>query len=143
MSNFFTSKLGKYGGISRLFFTKSSPTKEIWFYEMKIPEGVTAYNKTNPIKIEDFKNLENWWKKSNKNFSKRELNKQTWKVNLEEIKSNNYNLDFKNPHISEEEIIDPKELLKQYSKIQNDIDSIRGKISKLLSDTLKNSNSNN
>ncbi len=36
-----------------LFFTKGQPTKEIWYYEHRLPEGVKAYNKTNPIKVEE------------------------------------------------------------------------------------------
>ena len=37
-----------------MFFTKGSPTQETWFYRLDMPEGVKAFNKTNPMKIENF-----------------------------------------------------------------------------------------
>jgi type I restriction enzyme M protein len=45
-----------YTGIKTnlLFFEKGDPTKEIWYYEMKYPEGVKNYNKTRPIQISEF-----------------------------------------------------------------------------------------
>ncbi len=45
-----------YTGIATniLFFDKTGPTKEIWYYQMKIREGIKAYNKTNPLVFEDF-----------------------------------------------------------------------------------------
>lgn len=37
------------------------------------------------------------------NKTKREANEQAWKVSIDEISKNGYNLDIKNPHIPEEE----------------------------------------
>ncbi|QEO59617.1 N-6 DNA methylase [Francisella marina] len=81
-----------------LFFTKGTPTKEIWYYEHKLPEGQKAYSKTKPIKIEEFEPLKAWW-------NNRQESEQAWKVNIETIKNNGYNLDIKNPHKQEEEHI--------------------------------------
>lgn len=74
-----------------LFFEKGKPTKYIWYWEHKLPEGVKAYNKTKPIKKIEFDSLKKWWKK-------RKENEQSWKVPIDTIKANNYNLDIKNPH---------------------------------------------
>jgi type I restriction enzyme M protein len=74
-----------------LFFTKGTPTKEIWYYEHKLPEGQKAYSKTKPIKLEEFEPLKLWW-------NNRVENEQAWKVDIESIKTNGYNLDIKNPH---------------------------------------------
>lgn len=74
-----------------LFFEKGSPTKEIWYYEHKLPEGAKAYNKTNPIRINEFDSLKKWWKK-------RKENEQAWKVQIKDIIDSGYNLDIKNPH---------------------------------------------
>jgi len=79
-----------------LFFTKGEPTKEIWYYEHKLPEGQKAYSKTKPIKISEFDTLKEWW-------NNREENEQAWKVDIDTIKDNGYNLDIKNPHKEEEE----------------------------------------
>jgi type I restriction enzyme M protein len=79
-----------------LFFTKGEPTKEIWYYEQPLPEGYKKYTKTKPVRIDDFAGLSEWW--DNRNES--EL---AWKVSIDTIKANNYNLDAKNPHKAEEE----------------------------------------
>jgi len=81
-----------------LFFTKGTPTKEIWYYEHKLPEGQKSYSKTKPIKINEFDTLKEWW-------ANREENEQAWKVNINTIKDNGFNLDIKNPHKAEEEEI--------------------------------------
>ena len=93
-----------------LFFTKGTPTKEIWYYEHKLPEGQKAYNKTKPIQINEFNTLKSWWED-------REENEVSWKVDIETIKNNGYNLDIKNPHkIEEEEIHSSVELLEMLHK---------------------------
>lgn len=79
-----------------LFFDKGKPTKEIWYWEHKLPEGVKAYSKTKPIQKSEFDSLKKWWKK-------RKENEQSWKVPIDTIISNGYNLDIKNPHTPEEE----------------------------------------
>ena len=43
-----------------LFFTKGTPTKEIWYYEHQLPEGQKSYSKTKPIKISEFDPLKEW-----------------------------------------------------------------------------------
>lgn len=79
-----------------LFFTKGTPTKEIWYYEHQLPEGQKAYSKTKPIQISEFDKLKTW-------CHNREENEQAWKVDIETIKANGYNLDIKNPHKVEAE----------------------------------------
>ena len=44
-----------------IFLEKGSPTKEIWYYEHQLPEGLKNYSKTKPIKFEDFSKLQEWW----------------------------------------------------------------------------------
>ena len=79
-----------------LFFDKGKPTKEIWYWGHKLPEGVKAYNKTRPIQKGEFDALKKWWKK-------RKTSEHAWKVSIEKIAEGGYNLDIKNPHIAEEE----------------------------------------
>lgn len=83
-----------------LFFEKGKPTKEIWYWEHKLPEGVKAYSKTKPIKKNEFTSLAKWWKK-------RKENDQAWKVSIDTIIANGYSLDIKNPCA--------KELEREYS----------------------------
>lgn len=120
-----------YTGIKTnlLFFTKGKPTKEIWYYEHPYPDGYKSYSKTRPIEIQEFEPEKAWW-------NKREKNKFAWKVSIDDIKANNYNLDIKNPH---EEVIDrgdPEELLENYKVLLSEISKIRSALKNELMDTL-------
>lgn len=79
-----------------LFFTKGEKTKEIWYYEHKLPEGYKAYSKTKPIQNFEFNVLRKWW-------NNREENEHAWKVDFKTIRDSGYNLDIKNPHQPEKE----------------------------------------
>lgn len=73
-----------------LFFDRSGPTKQIWYYEQPLPEGRKNYTKTQPMQFEEFKDCMTWW-------SKRKENDQAWKVPVKELLEANCNLDRKNP----------------------------------------------
>jgi len=87
-----------YTGITTnlLFFDKTGPTNEVWYYEHQLPEGYRNYTKTKPIRLEEFKAERQWW-------NSRVENKFAWKISVDEIKANNYNLDYKNPNRTFEE----------------------------------------
>ena len=73
-----------------LFFTKGTPTKEVWYYEHKLPEGQKAYNKTRPIQAKEFDPIKTWW-------TDRKESDIAWKVPIQVIIDRNYDLDIKNP----------------------------------------------
>ena len=79
-----------------LFFTKGEPTREIWYWEHKLPEGQKSYSKTKPIQRAEFESLKKWW-------NSRMETSQAWKVGIETLKENGFNLDIKNPFVKEEE----------------------------------------
>lgn len=79
-----------------LFFEKGTPTKEIWYYEHRLPEGQKSYSKTKPIRFDEFKPIMKWWKK-------RKENEVSWKVKIADIKNNGWDLDIKNPNKPDEE----------------------------------------
>jgi type I restriction enzyme M protein len=120
-----------------LFFTKGAPTQDIWFYEHTLPAGIKAYNKTKPLKVEEFEPLAAWWGNEADGFKHRAENEQAWKVSVADIKARNYNLDCKNPHIGEQEIHDPELLLAQYSTMQNNITTLRGELKDILGEALQ------
>jgi len=72
-----------------LFFEKGSSTKEIWYYEHKLPEGQKSYSKTKPIRFEEFQPLISWW-------LDRKENELAWVVKVEDLIG--FNLDIKNPN---------------------------------------------
>jgi type I restriction enzyme M protein len=94
-----------------LFFDRSGPTKEIWYYEQPLPEGRKTYTKTHPMRFEEFEGCLAWWKK-------REENERAWKVTVEDVLKRDaegnlvsVNLDIKNPSSKEDfEHMPPDEL---------------------------------
>ena len=48
-------------GTNLLFFEKGEPTKEIWFYEHRVPDAQKAYSMTKPIRVEHLKPCVDWW----------------------------------------------------------------------------------
>ena len=81
-----------------LFFEKGTPTKEIWFYEHRLPEGQKSYSKTKGIQFSEFAPMIEWW-------TKREENEVAWKVKVGDLKRG-FDLDVKNPNsaVSEREM---------------------------------------
>ncbi|MBU3626471.1 SAM-dependent DNA methyltransferase [Polynucleobacter sp. JS-Safj-400b-B2] len=119
-----------------LFFTKGSPTKDIWFYEHPYPDGVKSYNKTKPMKLEEFNIEKTWWGSEEDGFKSRGVGNFAWKISIEEIKFRNYNLDIKNPFVSELKSHDPDELLAEYGALQKDIKILRNELKVVLGDAL-------
>ena len=85
-----------YTGIrtNLLFFDRTKPTEEIWFFEHPYPEGVKSYNKTKPIRIEEFDLEKEWW---NQRESEK-FRRYCWKVSIDDVRKRNYNLDVSNPN---------------------------------------------
>ncbi len=78
-----------------LFFTKGTATREVWYYEHRLPEGQKSYSKTKSIRTEEFQPIKDWWEN-------RVESEVAWKVNIETLKARNYDLDIKNPHKTED-----------------------------------------
>ena len=119
-----------------LFFNKGTPTKKIWFYEHPYPDGVKNYNKTKPMKFEEFKTENDWWGNEQDGFASRTETPQAWQVSIDDIIARNFNLDIKNPHVGEQINHDPQELLGQYASQQQDIQKLRDQLKGILTDAL-------
>ncbi|GAB4180309.1 MAG: type I restriction-modification system subunit M [Coleofasciculaceae cyanobacterium] len=101
-----------------LFFTKGEPTQEIWFYEHPYPPGYKSYSKTKPIRIEEFEPEKAWW-------DNRVENEFSWKVPVEVIKANGYNLDIKNPYREKEKHRDLETMLAEYQELMAGVSETR------------------
>jgi type I restriction enzyme M protein len=77
-----------------LFFQKGTPTKEIWYWEHRLPEGQKSYSKTKAIQFDEFAPLIEWW-------DQREESDVAWKVEVGDLRRG-FDLDVKNPHREEE-----------------------------------------
>lgn len=109
-----------------LFFDKTGSTKEIWYYEHQLPIGYKKYTKTKPIKKIEFNAELKWWQN-------RVENECAWKVSIEDIKENNYNLNFKNPnakiveeHMELNDIFE--ELSANFKKCSDILNVLRGEL---------------
>lgn len=113
-----------------LFFTKGQPTSEVWYYEHPYPAGAKSYNKTKPIRIEEFSPEKKWWGNPDKNgrYSKRKENEFAWRVSIDDIKAGNFNLDIKNPHNADDGPGDVDTLLPEYESLLQQIANTRGKL---------------
>jgi type I restriction enzyme M protein len=117
-----------YTGIptNLLFFDRSGPTREVWYYEQPLPEGRKNYTKTAPIQFEDFAPLMAWW-------NKRKETDNAWKVPAAELLANGCNLDRKNPRAKEDIThLPPSQLAADILKKEQRIAEIMGNIQKLL-----------
>jgi type I restriction enzyme M protein len=117
-----------YAGVNTnlLFFEKGNPTKEIWYYQLPLPEGMKQYTKNRPITISEFEPVKKWWKN-------RKTNENAWKVSIKEIEERNYNLDFKNPNGREKiEHQEPEEILKGILKKEREMAGIVAEIKAIL-----------
>ena len=109
-----------------MFFERSGPTKEIWYYEQPLPEGRKSYTKTKPMQFEEFEDCIRWW-------DKRKANERAWKVKAEDVIANNYNLDIKNPNAKEEfEHMPPEQLVESIMKKEQRIAEIMVEIKQVL-----------
>lgn len=105
-----------------LFFDRSGPTKEIWYYEISPLQGRKKYTKTMPLRYDDFSDCLLWWQD-------RIENNKAWLVSAEQIVKNNYNLDLKNPNDKEDfELIPPDKLAEEILKKEQRIAEILGEI---------------
>jgi type I restriction enzyme M protein len=88
-----------------LFFDRSGPTKEIWYYEQSKRADGTNYSKSKPMQAEEFAECLSW-------FNNRLENELAWKVGVDEISSTGYNLDRRNPRATADiEYRSPEELI--------------------------------
>ncbi len=117
-----------------LFFDRTGPTKETWFYRLDMPDGYKNFSKTKPMEIKHFAPAIDWWD------NREEINidgfDKSKKYTVEEIAEKNYNIDLCGYPHEEEEILEPKELIHQYQEkrasLNADIDRILAQITDIL-----------
>ena len=117
-----------------LFFERTGPTKETWFYRLDMPEGYKNFSKTKPMKLEHFAPAEEWW--SNREEITIDGFDKAKKYSVDEIMARTYNIDLCGYPHEEEEILPPKELIQQYQEkrasLNADIDRILAQITEIL-----------
>ena len=117
-----------------LFFDRTHPTTETWFYRLDMPEGYKNFSKTKPMKLEHFAPTVEWW--DNREEITIDGFDKAKKYTVEELKARSYNIDLCGYPHEEEEILPPKELIQQYQEkrasLNADIDRILAQITDIL-----------
>jgi type I restriction enzyme M protein len=121
-------------GTNLLFFEKGEPTKDIWFWEHRVPEGQKAYSMTKPIRVEHLQGCVDWWGGTAR--QSREEGPQAWRVTIEEVKARGYNLDFKNPHAVADDHGDPETLLEDLARAEAEAAGLRDQLKAILAEAL-------
>jgi type I restriction enzyme M protein len=118
-----------------LFFDRSHSTREVWYYEIPLPEGKKNFTKTQPIQYEEFADCIAWW-------NNRTENERAWKVPTADLLVRDggggvvsVNLDVSNPnraadlaHRSPEELIES--ILDKERQIAEIMENIRAMVKK-------------
>lgn len=101
-------------------------TKEVWYYELPLPEGRSSYSKTKPLQYEELADCIAWW-------DNRIENGHAWKVSVEELLANDCNLDVKNPNNKKDfEHLPPEQLVKSIIENERRVLEIMAEIEQML-----------
>ncbi len=114
-----------------LFFDRSGPTREVWYYEQPLPEGRNTYSKTKPLQYEEFADCLAWW-------NDRKENERAWRVPAADILANGCNLDLKNPNGTQDlEHMPPERLADDILRKEQRIAEIMAEIKQVLAGTAR------
>ena len=100
-----------------LFFDKTHPTEEIWYYRIDPPKGRKNFTKTTQLDSKHLVDISKWW-------NNRENNNNAKKINVQEVIDKNYNLDFLKLEAEQDDISkydSPEELIIEYENERNEI----------------------
>lgn len=97
-----------------LFFDRAGSTKEIWYYELPLPEGRKNYSKTKPIQFDEFADCIKWFQ-----LKRRKETDHAWRVSVADVLKYDdsgalasCNLDIKNPNSAQAlEHLPPEQLV--------------------------------
>ena len=118
-----------------LFFDRTGPTRETWYYRLDMPEGYKHFSKTKPMKLEHFAPVVEWWN------GRQEINQDGFdkakKFPVEQLTGElGYNLDQCGYPHEEEEILAPLDLIRRYEEqrasLNAEIDRVLEKIQRIL-----------
>ena len=90
-----------------LFFERPGPTREIWYYELPLPEDLKKFSKGSPIQDEHFAQARELWAAwdifRRGEGPRPEPTDNSWIVSVDEIKERGYDLTARNPNRDETE----------------------------------------
>ena len=118
-----------------LFFDRTKPTTDTWYYRLDMPEGYKHFSKTKPMKLEHFQPVMDWWNHREEiNIDGFDKAKKYTAAQLSlEL---GYNLDQCGYPHEEEEILEPMDLIQEYEErrasLNAEIDRVLAEITAIL-----------
>ena len=113
-----------------LFFDRTGPTEETWFYRLDMPKGYKHFSKTKPMKAEHFAPVIEWWD-DRREITEDGFDKAKKYTVLKLSEELGFNLDQCGfPH-EEEEILAPMDLIQRY---QEERASLNAEIDRVLAE---------
>jgi len=106
-----------------LFFEKGSPSKKTWFYQLNLTRNLGKTNPLNEKDLEEFVTLQ-----------KNKANSQnSWTIDMKNVDPKTFDLSLKNPNKNtEQELREPKEILEEMKKLDENNNEILKEINKLI-----------
>ncbi len=104
-----------------LFLKKGSPTKEIQYYQLNLDRNI---GKTNPLNLNDLDEF--------RNLTKESKSENTWLLDIKDLNQDTYDLGVINPHIEEEVLPEPSEILKDIENLDKDSTKLLKELKKLI-----------
>ena len=120
-----------------LFFDRTGPTEQTWFYRLDMPQGYKHFSKTKPMLLSHFDPVVEWWNDraeiTEDGFDKAKCYAA---AELLDEKGLNCNLDLCGYPHQEEEILAPLDLIQRYQEerasLNAEIDRVLAEITALL-----------
>ena len=104
-----------------LFFEKGSPTKKIQYYQLNLDRNI---GKGQPLNLDDLDEFRNLAKDSN--------SENTWTLDIKDINQETLDLGVVNPHIEEEALPEPSDILNEIEKLEKESSTLLKQIKKLI-----------
>lgn len=122
-----------------LFFDKTGPTTETWFYRLDMPqEGYKHFSKTHPMKRKHFAPCDEWWNNRVEIMDEKphEDATQTYKAKkyiIQDFVDNGYNFDLCGYPVEEKVILSPEDTIKAFIEKRESLDAqMDAKLNKIL-----------
>ena len=105
-----------------IFFDHKGPTKSFWIYRLDMPEGYKHFSKTNPMLLEHFDPVIEWWTNRVPLLDANGYQKAQ-KYLVSDVAEKDFDLDLCGLPETKVEILSPRETINSYKASRSELDS--------------------